>query len=171
AVIALGALLGGAAKFFKRRNAIAAMPAGSTPLAHAHEEFERLDAKLWAPVNLVLVALMVLGPVFFPARFARGRVGRPHPSDARPWGLWIIFDLVWIAAAAGAFATAALIYVFQRKDLYGLGRAAVFIGFLSYTFVTVTLIADLGRPWNAYQLALQAPEHSAMFEASWCVGL
>jgi len=82
-----------------------------------------------------------------------------------------VFDLVWIAAAAGAFATAALIYVFQRKDLYGLGRAAVFIGLLSYSFVTVTLVADLGRPWNAYQLALQAPEHSAMFEVSWCVGL
>ena len=24
---------------------------------------------------------------------------------------------------------------------------------------------------HAYQLALQAPEHSAMFEVSWCVGL
>jgi formate dehydrogenase iron-sulfur subunit len=35
----------------------------------------------------------------------------------------------------------------------------------------VTLLADLGLPWNSYQLALQAPEHSAMFEVSWCVGL
>jgi formate dehydrogenase iron-sulfur subunit len=79
--------------------------------------------------------------------------------------------LVWIALAAGAFATAGIIYVFQRKDLYSLGRSAVLLGFLSYTFVTVTLIADLGLPWHAYQLALQAPEHSAMFEVSWCVGL
>ena len=45
------------------------------------------------------------------------------------------------------------------------------MGLLSYSFVTVTLIADLGLPWNFYQLALQAPEHSAMFEVSWCVGL
>jgi len=45
------------------------------------------------------------------------------------------------------------------------------MGLLSYSFVTVTLIADLGLPWHAYQLALQAPEHSAMFEVSWCVGL
>ena len=35
----------------------------------------------------------------------------------------------------------------------------------------VTLVADLGLPWQSYQLALQAPEHSAMFEVSWCVGL
>ena len=64
-----------------------------------------------------------------------------------------------------------IIYVFQRKDLYAIGRSAVLMGLLSYSFVTVTLLADLGLPWNSYQLALQAPEHSAMFEVSWCVGL
>ena len=66
---------------------------------------------------------------------------------------------------------AGAIYVFQRKDLYGLGRTAVLMGLLSYSFVMVTLIADLGLPWHSYQLALQAPGHSAMFEVSWCVGL
>ena len=73
--------------------------------------------------------------------------------------------------AAGAFATAGLIYVFQRKDLYSMGRSAVLMGLLSYSFVTVTLVADLGLPWHFYQLGLQAPEQSAMFEVSWCVGL
>ena len=52
-----------------------------------------------------------------------------------------------------------------------MGRAAVLMGLLSYSFVTVTLIADLGLPLHSYQLGLQAPEHSAMFEVSWCVGL
>ena len=73
--------------------------------------------------------------------------------------------------AAGAFATAGLIYIFQRKDLHSMGRSAVLMGFLSYSFVTVTLNADLGLPSHFYQLGLQAPEHSAMFEVSWCVGL
>jgi formate dehydrogenase iron-sulfur subunit len=45
------------------------------------------------------------------------------------------------------------------------------MGFLSYSFVTVTLVADLGLPWHFYQLGIQAPEQSAMFEVSWCVGL
>jgi formate dehydrogenase iron-sulfur subunit len=45
------------------------------------------------------------------------------------------------------------------------------MGLLSYSFVTVTLVADLGLPWHFYQLGLQAPEQSAMFEVSWCVGL
>jgi len=45
------------------------------------------------------------------------------------------------------------------------------MGLLSYSFVTVTLVADLGLPWNFYQLGIQAPAQSAMFEVSWCVGL
>ena len=114
---------------------------------------------------------MAFGAVTFVARFALGLGGSTNLSDTYPWGLWILFDLVWIAVAAGAFAMAGVIYVFQRKDLYGLGRTAVLMGLLSYSFVMVTLLADLGLPWHSYQLALQAPEHSAMFEVSWCVGL
>src|SRR6185436_7904277 len=34
-----------------------------------------------------------------------------------------------------------------------------------------TLVADLGLPWQSYNLALRSPDHSAMFEVSWCVGL
>jgi formate dehydrogenase iron-sulfur subunit len=114
---------------------------------------------------------MAFGGVSLVARFALGLGGSTHLSNTYPWGLWILFDLVWIAVAAGAFAMAGVIYIFQRKDLYGLGRTAVLTGLLSYSFVTVTLIADLGLPWHFYQLGLQAPEHSAMFEVSWCVGL
>ncbi len=123
------------------------------------------------PFNWVLLLLMAFGGVSLIARFALGLGGSTRLSDTYPWGLWILFDLVWIAVAAGAFAMAGVIYIFQRKDLYGLGRTAVLMGLLSYSFVMVTLIADLGLPWHSYQLALQAPGHSAMFEVSWCVGL
>ena len=114
---------------------------------------------------------MAIGALSFVWRFIAGLGGSTHLSDTFPWGLWIVFDLIWIAVAAGAFAMAGLIYVFQRQDLYALGRRAVLMGLLSYSFVTVTLVADLGLPWHFYQLGLQAPEQSAMFEVSWCVGL
>ena len=122
-------------------------------------------------MELVLLALMAFGVISLVARFALGLGGSTHLSNTYAWGLWIVFDLVWIAVAAGAFATAGIIYVFQRKDLYSMGRSAVLMGLLSYSFVTVTLVADLGLPWHFYQLGLQAPEQSAMFEVSWCVGL
>ena len=117
------------------------------------------------------LAIMAFGSISLIARLALGLGGSTNLSNTYAWGLWIVFDLVWIAVAAGAFATAGFIYVFQRKDLYSMGRSAVLLGLLSYSFVTVTLIADLGLPWHFYQLGLQAPEQSAMFEVSWCVGL
>ncbi len=174
AVLALGALLGGTYAFLKRR--AVAMATGPGPAADmearvSHVEFEPLRHKLLTPWNWILLAIMVFGLISLIARFVLGLGGSTRLSDTYAWGLWIVFDLIWIAVAAGAFATAGLIYVFQRKDLYSLGRTAVLMGLLSYSFVTVTLIADLGLPWHFYQLGLQSPEQSAMFEVSWCVGL
>jgi len=174
AVLAVGALLGGAYAFLKRRTY--AMAKGRVETLRPedqghHTEFESLQHPLLTPFNWTLLALIAFGVVSLIARLALGLGGSTHLSDTYAWGLWIVFDLVWIAVAAGAFATAGFIYVFQRKDLYSMGRSAVLLGLLSYSFVTVTLIADLGLPWHFYQLGLQSPEHSAMFEVSWCVGL
>ena len=173
AVLAVGALLGGIYSFFKRRAlALTASPEGTEVHDHGpHVEFAPLNQKLLTPFNWLLLALIAFGGISLVARFGLGLGGSTHLSNTYAWGLWIIFDLVWIAVAAGAFATAGLIYIFQRKDLYSMGRSAVLMGFLSYSFVTVTLVADLGLPWHFYQLALQSPEASAMFEVSWCVGL
>ena len=167
AVVAVGAFLGGVYAWGRRKAQVALAEAGG---GH-HVEFARLERRFWTPTSVVLAALMAFGAFSFVVRFLRGLGGSPRLSD--PWGggLWIVFDLVWIAVAAGAFATAAVIYVLRRKDLYSLGRSAVLIGLLSYAFVTVTLVADLGLPWHFWQLAVQSPEHSAMFEVSWCVSL
>jgi formate dehydrogenase iron-sulfur subunit len=174
AVIGVGAALGATYALQKRRQQIAAAAVGVDPghAAHDHHpEFAPVKGKLWTPANKLLAAVMAFGAISFVARFALGLGGATHLSDTWAWGLWIVFDLVWIAVAAGAFATAGVIYVFQRKDLYSVGRSAVLMGLLSYSFVTVTLLADLGMPWHFYELALNAPAHSAMFEVSWCVGL
>jgi formate dehydrogenase iron-sulfur subunit len=173
AVMAVGALLGASYAYFRKRTqAVADAAAASKNARHdGHVEFESLSGKLMTPFNWVLVLIMAFGALSVVARFAMGLGASTNLSDTYPWGLWILFDLVWIAVAAGAFVMAGVIYVFQRKDLYGLGRAAVLMGLLSYSFVTVTLLADLGLPWHFYALALNAPEHSAMFEVSWCVGL
>jgi formate dehydrogenase iron-sulfur subunit len=164
AVVGVGALLGAAYALGKRKEEVAKAE------AH-HVEFAPIEKKLWTPSNVLLAALMAFGAVSFVVRFVLGLGGATGLNDTWAWGLWIVFDLVWIAIAAGAFATAGIIYVFRRKDLYAIGRSAVLMGLLSYSFVTVTLIADLGLPWHFWQLAVQAPEHSAMFEVSWCVGL
>jgi len=158
AVIALGALLGGVYGFLRRRaSAVGKQEAATSgPDSHTHHaEFEILQHPLFTPFNRILLALMAFGLISLLVRFALGLGGSTHLSDTYAWGLWIVFDLVWIAIAAGAFATAGIIYIFQRTDLYSMGRSAVLMGLLSYTFVTVTLIADLGLPWHFYQLAFR----------------
>jgi formate dehydrogenase iron-sulfur subunit len=170
AVMAMGAVLAGTYAFLKRRATVLAGPSSADSDAH-QIDFEPIRDKLLTPMNKILLVLMAFGAISLLARFALGLGGSTHLSNTYAWGLWIVFDLVWIAVAAGAFATAGLIYVFQRRDLYSMGRSAVLMGLLSYSFVTVTLVADLGLPWHFYQLGLQAPEQSAMFEVSWCVGL
>jgi formate dehydrogenase iron-sulfur subunit len=159
-------------------------PDASAPVVHAqteateppphiehHPRFAPVPHPLWTPANKLLGVLMGFGALSFILRFVLGLGGSTNLSDTYAWGLWIIFDVIWIAIAAGAFATAGLIYVFQRKDLYTMGRSAVLMGLISYTFVLVTLLADLGLPWHFYTLAMYAPKHSAMFEVSWCVAL
>jgi formate dehydrogenase iron-sulfur subunit len=167
AVVGVGALLGGVFALSQRKAAVAR----AEPEEVHHVDFAPIGGKPWTPANVVLAALMAFGAVSLMARFALGLGGATGLSNTFAWGLWIVFDLVWIAVAAGAFATAGIIYVFRRTDLYSLGRSAVLMGLLSYSFVTVTLLADLGLPWHFWQLGVQAPEHSAMFEVSWCVGL
>ena len=182
AVLAVGAVLGGAYALSRRREEVARkeplvrkevppVPVEAKPAEEHHVEFAPLPLKLWTPANIVLAVLMAFGALSFVARFALGLGGSTGLSDTYAWGLWIVFDFVWISIAAGAFATAGLIYVLRRDDLYSLGRSAVLMGLLSYTFVVVTLVADLGLPWHFWQLAFQAPKHSAMFEVSWCIAL
>jgi formate dehydrogenase iron-sulfur subunit len=174
AVIGVGAALGATYAVKKRSEEVRKAEAAAKPAAnaaHHHHEFAPIQKPLWTPFNMLMAALMAFGGISMIARFALGLGGSTNLNDTYAWGLWIVFDLVWIAVAAGAFATAGLIYVFKREDLYTIGRSAVLMGLLSYSFVTVTLLADLGLPWHFWQLALQAPEHSAMFEVSWCVGL
>lgn len=173
AVIGVGAALGGITMIAKRREEVAKAEAVKNEAKHDHHvEFAPLGpGSLQTTANKLLLGLMGFGALSFLLRFILGLGTSTNLSDTYAWGLWIVFDLVWIAVAAGAFATAGLIYVLRRKDLYSIGRSAVLMGLLSYSFVTVTLLADLGMPWHAYQLAMNAPHHSAMFEVSWCVGL
>jgi formate dehydrogenase iron-sulfur subunit len=171
AVVGVGAALGGAYAISKRREKVAEAEAvgHAAHAEHAHPEFAPVPGNLQSTFNKVLMFLMAFGVLSFLMRFALGLGGSTGLSDTWAWGLWIVFDFSWIAIAAGAFATACIIYVLRRQDLYAVGRSAVLMGLLSYTFVMITLLADLGLPWHFYSLAMYAPKHSAMFEVSWCI--
>jgi len=133
--------------------------------------YEIIKKDLFTRTSAILLALMAGGAFAFFARFALGLGEATNLSNNYPWGLWIVFDLVWIALAGGAFVTAGIVYIFMNEDFHPLARPAVWMGFLSYSFVMITLLADLGLPWHFWQLGVQRPEHSAMYEVSWCIAL
>ena len=133
--------------------------------------YEIAEGKLFTKKALFLMLLMAAGGLALMSRFALGIGATTNLSNNYPWGLWIVFDLVWIALAGGAFVTAGIVYVFMAERFHALGRPAVWMGFISYNCVVVTLLADLGLPWHFYSLVLYIPKHSAMYEVSWCVGL
>src|SRR5579883_2722223 len=154
-VLGVGMVLGSAAyKVHQRREEVAAAE-GVTPIRAPKTEqkvveFAPVQKKLWTPFNKLLVVFMALGALAFLGRFALGLGGATNLSNTHPWGLWIMFNLIEIAGAAGAFTVASMIYLFRREDLYPLGRSAMLLGLLSYMMATMTLIADVGLPWHVW---------------------
>jgi Ni/Fe-hydrogenase subunit HybB-like protein len=118
---------------------------------------------LWALVGAALVALA--------ARFAGGLGVTTNLSDVTPWGLWIGLKLAGVAFAAGGFTIAAVAYIFRLESYHMLARRSVLIGFLGYTFFVVSLIVDLGIPWNIWRPVAFWNLHSPLFEVAWCVML
>lgn len=118
---------------------------------------------LWALVGASLVALA--------ARFLTGLGATTNLTDLTPWGLWIGLKLAGVAFAAGGFTIAAVVYVFRLESYHGMARRSVLLGFLGYTFFVVSLIVDLGIPWNIWRPVFFWNLHSPLFEVAWCVML
>ena len=174
AVMAVGAFLGMAYSVFRRRVAAVAAHGGGArrggarpPPGVRDAAREALDAVQPAPRR----AHGVRRGLVRRALRRSASAGAPTSPTPGPWGLWIVFDLVWIAVAAGAFAIG-------RPHLRLPAQGPVRARPQRRAHRPPELLlrdGDAGRrPRPAVallQLGLQAPEHSAMFEVSWCVGL
>ena len=122
-----------------------------------------IKTALWGLVGAALVALV--------ARFATGLGATTNLDDLTPWGLWIGLKLAGVAFAAGGFTIAAVVYIFRLEPYHALARRSVLLGLLGYTFFVVSLIVDLGIPWNIWRPVFFWNLHSPLFEVAWCVML
>jgi Ni/Fe-hydrogenase subunit HybB-like protein len=122
--------------------------------------------------KIVAVVLMTLGVIAFVERFTMGLGATTNLADTFPWGLWIGFDiLVGVGLAAGGFAIAATVYVFNLERFRPILRPTILTAFLGYIFVIMGLMADLGRPWAIWHALVMWNPRSVMFEVAWCVML
>ena len=105
-------------------------------------------------------------------RFLFGLGTTTNLSDANPWGVWIGFDVMaGVALAAGGFIIAASVYIFKLDRFHPIVRPAVLTAFLGYVAVAVSLLFDLGLPWNIWHMIVFWNPHSPLFEVGWCVML
>jgi Ni/Fe-hydrogenase subunit HybB-like protein len=115
---------------------------------------------------------MGLGLAVAIGRYINGIGAISNLSDSYPWGLWISFDLLCgVALAAGAFTTAAAVYILGNEDLRPILRPAILTGFLGYLMVVFALLVDLGHPERIWYMIFFWNLHSVMFEVGWCVML
>ncbi|MFB3908090.1 MAG: NrfD/PsrC family molybdoenzyme membrane anchor subunit [Candidatus Eisenbacteria bacterium] len=123
----------------------------------------------WRVVFAVILGLGLYSTVL---RFTQGLGSATHLSDRFPWGLWIGFDLLCgVGLAAGGFAMAATVHIFNVKRFEPVIRPAILTAFLGYLLVIFALLIDLGRPWMIWHPIVMWNPRSVMFEVAWCVML
>ncbi len=126
-----------------------------------------LSGGAWLAV--LLVAAMMVAALY---RLSAGLGAVTNLSDDVPWGLWIGFDvLAGVALAAGGFAIAATVYIFNMKKYKPIARAAVLTAFVGYVIVSVGIFFDIGKPMTLWHPLVMWQPHSIMFEVVLCVVL
>lgn len=128
------------------------------------DRVRKLKFALWMVAGLAAAAAV--------ARFLFGLGPTTNLSDATPWGIWIGFDVMsGVALAAGGFIVTATVYIFKLERFRSIVRPAVLTAFLGYVAVAVSLLFDLGLPWNIWHMLVFWNPHSPLFEVGWCVML
>jgi Ni/Fe-hydrogenase subunit HybB-like protein len=136
-------------------------------------EKEPLGKKVitWPFLACLFVALIAL--YFIAKRFIFGIGAVSNMNDGYPWGIWIAFDVVvGTALACGGYAMALLVYVFNKGEYSPLVRPALMTSVFGYTLAGVSVLIDIGRYWQAYNIILPwySNLHSVMFEVALCIG-
>ena len=68
-------------------------------------------------------------------------------SDAVPWGLWKILNMVaGVALSTGGFTVGFLVYVLRLERFRPLVKPAILVAFLGYGSSVFALLLDIGLP-------------------------
>ena len=136
-------------------------------------EAKPIGGNIWTKPFIFLTAIVVLALFFLAQRFLFGLGAVTNMNDGYPWGIWIGYDVVvGTAFACGGYAMALLVYVFNKGEYHPLVRPALLASMLGYTLAGVSVMFDIGRYWQAYNIMLPAKMnfHSVLLEVALCIG-
>ncbi|MBX3008825.1 MAG: Ni/Fe-hydrogenase cytochrome b subunit [Melioribacteraceae bacterium] len=135
-----------------------------------HMRATPLKRKYFTPTVIFLSALALNGLIFLLARFVFGIGAVTNLTNENPWGIWIGIDVAaGVALAAGGFTTAALGHIMHKDQYHAIIRPALLTAALGYTFVAVSVMIDLGRPYFIWHPLLMWNGNSVLFEVGICV--
>ena len=106
----------------------------------------------WLVLVILPMALVVLGVYAYVQQRLHGDIVthmRSVGQGGAAWGLYIIFDIIFVGLAATGIAIATGAHLFRLKDLRPLTRIAEFLAVLSLLLAGMCVMADQGRPWAA----------------------
>ena len=120
-----------------------------------------------------LAGLGLLSILLIAVRFAFGLGAVTAMNDGYPWGLWIAYDVVvGTAVACGGYAMALLVYILNNGKYHPLVRPAILTSALGYTIAALSVVIDIGRPWNMWKVPLFVWDwnlHSVLLEVALCI--
>jgi Ni/Fe-hydrogenase subunit HybB-like protein len=120
--------------------------------------------------SIILGIFILIGMYAAVIRYGQGLGVSTNLSDARPWGLWIFFDVMCgVALAAGGFTLAGIVYIFNIKRFYPLVRPTILTAYLGYWLAAGSILFDIGQPLRFWHPFISSNYHSVMLEIAWCV--
>ena len=137
-----------------------------------HDEFQPMGGKILTRPFVAAAVIFILGAVLILKRFFVGLGPVSGMNDGFALGIWIAYDVVvGTAIGCGGYAVALLVYALNRGQYHPLVRSALLTGAFGYTLAGTSVMIDLGRYWNTYNLFLpwRMNFNSALFEIAMCV--
>jgi len=116
--------------------------------------------------------IMFVGLVAAAFRLWFGLGATTNLSDAVPWGLWKILNMVaGVAFSTSGFTVGLLVYVLKIDRFKPLLKPAILIAFLGYGCSLFALLFDIGLPFRFWHPFFMWNENSFLFEVFWCVAI
>ncbi len=134
------------------------------------EKYVKLE-RISLPFYAILLPIIGFGALAGLLRFVVG-LGPTNMNDGYPWGIWIAYDVVvGTALGTGGYVMAILIYIFNRWNYHPLIRSAVLTSVFGYSLAGASVVIDLGRWWNMYNLfnPFAWNHHSVLLEVALCI--
>ena len=137
-------------------------------------ESKPIGGKIITKPFIVCAVLVAMAGILIIKRFIFGIGAVSNLSDGYPWGIWITYDVVvGTAIACGGYSMALLVYVFNKGEYHPLVKPALMASMFGYTLAGLSIVVDIGRYWQAYNLILPwyMNINSIMLEVAFCVSL